>query len=141
MDDLAKILSDEFREKRAKFPKTVLFCQHYTDCSACITCKKLGSRLTEPPEYPDLSEEWLSSIPKCLNRQKEKLLWSDLVNQKYFKIVIATMSFGIGTNCSDLHCVIHWGLLRTIEDYVQETGRVGLDEKLKENKATTLPRK
>ena len=58
MDDLAKNLSDEFSEKRAKFSKPVLFCRYYTDCSALyITLrKKLGSGLTEPPEYPDLSE-------------------------------------------------------------------------------------
>ena len=88
-----------------------------------------------------MSFEWLSSIPKFLNRQKEKLLWSDLVKQKYFKILIATMSFGMGIDCSDLHCVIHWGLPSTIEDYVQETERVWQDKELKENEATTLPRK
>ena len=38
------------------------------------------------------------------------------------RLVIATMSFGMGIDCSDLRRVIHWGLPSTIEDYVQETG-------------------
>ena len=48
----------KFTEKRATFPKTVLFCRRYTDCSDLYISlrRKLGSGLTEPPDYPDLSE-------------------------------------------------------------------------------------
>ena len=40
------------------------------------------------------------------------------------------MLFSMGIDCSDLRCVKNWGLPSTIEDYVEETGRAGRDEKL-----------
>ena len=50
--------------------------------------------------------------------------------ERFCKLVIASTSFGMGIDCSDLHRVIHRGLPSTIEDYMQETGRAGRDEKL-----------
>ena len=134
VDDLAKNLRDEFSEKRAKFPKTVLFCRRYTDCSALyITLrKKLGSGLTEPPDYPDLSEfrmvELYTKVSKPAKR--EAVVERFCKAESTLRLVIATMSFGMGIDCSDLRRVIHWGLPSTIEDYVQETGRAGRDEKM-----------
>ena len=134
VDDLAKNLSDEFSEKRAKFPKAVLFCRRYTDCSALyITLrKKLGSGLTEPPDYPDLSEfrmvELYTKVSKPAKR--EAVVERFCKAESTSRLVIATMSFGMGIDCSDLRRVIHWGLPSTIEDYVQETGRAGRDEKM-----------
>ena len=46
--------------------------------------------------------------------------------KQFCKLVIATTSFGMGIDCSDLHHVIHYGLPSTIEG----TGRAGRDEKL-----------
>ena len=143
VDDLVN-LSDEFSEKRAKFPKTVLFCRRYTDCSALyITLrKKLGSGLTEPPDYPDLSEfpmvELYTQVSKPAKR--EAVVERFCKAESTSRLVITTMSFSMG---SDLRRVIHWGLPSTIEDYVQETGRAGRKKNwhqqcyMMENKATT----
>ena len=37
------------------------------------------------------------------------------------------VSFGMGINCPDIRRIIHWGTPTTLEEYVQETGRVGRD--------------
>ena len=43
------------------------------------------------------------------------------------RLVIATSAFGMGVDCPDIRTVIHWGLPSTLEEYVEETGKSGLD--------------
>ena len=43
------------------------------------------------------------------------------------RLLLATIAFGMGVNCKGLNKVVHFGPSSTLEDYFQETGRIGRD--------------
>ena len=56
-------------------------------------------------------------------QKKEEVVHSFSEVDGTLRIVIATTAFGMGIDCPDIRCIIHWGVPSNKEEYVQETGR------------------
>ena len=131
LDELSELLCRDLCDTNKIFPKMVLFVQKYRDCSDlyAILEHKLGSAITFPPDYPNLSQyrriEMYSRV--LTTEKKEQILSTFCCKESTIRLVIATSGFGLGVDCPDIRTVIHWGVPSTIEEYVQETGRAGRD--------------
>ena len=122
-------LAQHLKEKENNFPKTILFCRKYNDCSFFYLSlrKKLGPFFTYPNDYPDLHQFRIVDMytRPCTTSVREYILKSFTTPSSPFRLVIATSSFGMGIDCSDIRQIIHWSAPADLETYAQETGRAG----------------
>ena len=69
--------------------------------------------------------EMLHSCTPAANKQN--ILHSFQIENGTILLLIATIAFGMGVDCKGVHRIVHFGPSKTVEAYVQETGRAGRD--------------
>ena len=112
--------------------RTIIFCQnhidsgniyHYLDC-------KLGSEITEPIGYAKVAPVKLVNMFTAHGTKhsvKDGIISSFCKPGGTLRVLVATVAFGMGLNCPDVHHIIHWGPPPDIESYIQQVGRAGRD--------------
>ena len=129
LEDFALELSKELKSLKSKYPKTILFCHTYQDCSKFYMYINhfLKSHKTNPPGLPNEVEYRLITMYTRASTGQFKEAVTSLFSERSstLRVIIATAAFGMGIDYPDIDQIIHWGSPSTVEQYAQEIGRAG----------------
>ena len=131
LERLSKSLASSLQQDGVNAPRIIVFCRRYKECAQLYHCIKqlMGADFTKPAAMPDLHRFRLVEMYcRCTEQElKEKIVTSFTKKDSQLRLVIATISFGMGLDCPNVRLIVHYGPSENIEDYVQETGRGGRD--------------
>ena len=84
-------------------------------------CKEVASMLVDN----GISAEYYHAGLTPESREKKQNAWT----AGKIRVMVCTNAFGMGIDKSDVRFVVHWEMPGSIEEYFQESGRVGRDNK------------
>jgi ATP-dependent DNA helicase RecQ len=88
----------------------------------CISRKETESLAGWLTHHAIPAKAYHAGMDGGLRRQVQEEFASEKLN-----VVVATVAFGMGIDRSNVRCVIHTGMPKSVEHYQQETGRAGRD--------------
>jgi len=126
LEDFTVEVSTELKLLKKDFPKTIIFCNSYNDCSRIYgkMLDYLGKDKTVIPGFPNLLEYRLFTMytRAAEDDMKEDVMLFFNLRDTHLRIVIATAAFSMGIDIPDVQQVYHWGPPSCVEAYVQEIG-------------------
>ena len=125
-----KVFAERLKNEKNKFPKTIIYGRSFGICADIYLYLKsqLGSGFVIPEDAPDIPEfrlvDMFTSLTEHIHKQQ---ILSLFTNESNLRVVIATVAFGMGVDCSNVRQIIHIGLPDDVCCYILETGRAGRD--------------
>ena len=113
-------LGEEAKMNAIATERTIIYSQTVKQCSPVFATLKsmLGDRKYFILEIPH------SCSPSA---NKKAVLESFRQTDGKIKILVATITFGMGVDCKGVHRTIHFGSSKNIEYFIQESDRAGRD--------------
>ena len=131
LEEFAAVISEGLKLQKKNYPKTIVFCNSYNDCSRIYErmLNHLGKDKTVFRGYPNLLEYRLFTMytRASEDEMKEKIMLLFNTKDTNLRVIIATAAFSMGVDIADVRQIIHWGSPSSVEEYVQEIGRAGRD--------------
>jgi ATP-dependent DNA helicase RecQ len=122
LNELFKWLTDELLERGVDCTRTIIYCQTIT--LYAVLRESLGERnvLDQNNKCMVLIEMLHSCTPEA---NKREILSSFQKVDGSIRVLVATISFGMGVDSKGVTNVVHFGPSKNVESYIQETGRAG----------------
>ena len=122
---------DDIRENNIKASNVLIFCrrkEHVKDLYE-LFIEHLGPQAYHRPSGEEPADD-RSRIFAMYHKKTHKLVKSTIENEfckedGTVRVVFCTIAFGMGVNVKGAHIVIHMGPSGDLDDYLQESGRIG----------------
>ena len=115
----------DLQKHRCSFPRTIIYCRTYQDCSNLYLFFKLhmGPSFTEPVGAPvSLSKfRLVEMFTSCTPIGVKDQIISSFTKETILRVIVSTVAFGMGINCCSVKKIVHFGPPDNIESYIQET--------------------
>jgi len=87
----------------------------------------IGDKIYVDPQNKDLKRVVLEMLHSCSPKSnKDLILESFQCDEGHIRILVATITFGMGVDCKKVYQTIHFGPAKNVESYLQERqGRKG----------------
>ncbi|XP_068676508.1 ATP-dependent DNA helicase RecQ-like [Montipora foliosa] len=128
LSDYFRWIADEVIEHGIGATRTIIYCQTIKQCAVVYTTLKmlLGEHIYEDPASRDARRVLLEMLHSCSPIcNKGNILESFQSEGGCVRILVATIAFGMGVDCKQVHRTIHFGPAKNVEAFMQETGRAG----------------
>ncbi|CAG2188966.1 unnamed protein product [Mytilus edulis] len=115
--------------KGVSTPKTIIYCRNIKACSQiyALFLDKLGTDHSYCGQPSSKNCLFAMFHHATMDKNKKNILDNFFKSDSKTRIVIATTAFGMGINVPDIRYVIHWGAPRSLNGFMQESGRAGRD--------------
>lgn len=120
IDEDFKWLLDELRGKRLDCPRAIVYCRTISSCG------ELYSMLMQELDH-SFCGMFAMFHSKTPDEIQKNVLASLVDPYGMVRVVFATSALGMGVNLPNIRHIIHYGVPRDVEEYLQEVGRGGRD--------------
>ena len=80
----------------------------------------LGGGFTETVKAPDLPPYRLADMyHSCVDEEIKAIILKMFSKPSHLRVVIATVAFGMGIDCKNVHQIVHVGAPEDIESYIR----------------------
>lgn len=122
-------IADEVKDCGSAATRTIIYTQTIKQCAVvCSTLMTLLGDKIYSSEERDPKTVLLEMLHSCTPQSnKDHILASFQSDQGPICVLVATIAFGMGIDCKQVHQTIHFGPAKNVECYMQESGRAGRD--------------
>lgn len=131
LENIFKDILNELRSKKQETDRCIIFCQTRKQCSVIYRLFSLslgkGMFLNESMRNREsFVQMFHAGSPQTV---KDYVVQEMTCRNSTLRVLVCTIAFGMGIDCKEVHRSIHFGPSKSVEGFVQETGRLGRDGK------------